>query len=116
MGKLIGYARVATKEQGTDRQEMDPLAAGIRRDDLYVDHGASGINFILRDLIACQREALQRAVFLLQRQRHVRALLAADQLHRVFHFVAGDILGAVLALSYFQNDVAYFYLLGFPGG
>jgi DNA invertase Pin-like site-specific DNA recombinase len=42
MGKLIGYARVSTKQQATDRQEADLLAAGVRRDDLYVDHGLSG--------------------------------------------------------------------------
>ena len=42
MGKLIGYARVSTKQQATDRQEVDLLAAGVRRDDLYVDHGVSG--------------------------------------------------------------------------
>lgn len=42
MGKLIGYARVSTKAQGTDRQEADLLAAGVRRDDIYVDHGVSG--------------------------------------------------------------------------
>ena len=42
MGKLIGYARVSTKAQGTDRQEADLLAAGVRRDDMYVDHGVSG--------------------------------------------------------------------------
>ncbi|KRE79910.1 recombinase family protein [Arthrobacter sp. Soil763] len=44
MGKLIGYARVSTKAQDTDRQEQDLLAAGVRRDDLYVDHGVSGAN------------------------------------------------------------------------
>lgn len=42
MGKLIGYARVSTKAQDTDRQELDLLAAGVRRDDLYLDHGVSG--------------------------------------------------------------------------
>lgn len=42
MGKLIGYARVSTKGQDTDRQETDILAAGVRRDDLYVDRGVSG--------------------------------------------------------------------------
>ena len=42
MGKLIGYARVSTRNQDTDRQEQDLLAAGVRRDDLYVDHGMSG--------------------------------------------------------------------------
>ncbi|MBF4993649.1 recombinase family protein [Arthrobacter gandavensis] len=42
MGKLIGYARVSTKAQGTDRQQADLLAAGVRRDDMYVDHGVSG--------------------------------------------------------------------------
>lgn len=42
MGKLIGYARVSTKQQNTDRQQADLLAAGVRRDDLYVDHGVSG--------------------------------------------------------------------------
>jgi DNA invertase Pin-like site-specific DNA recombinase len=42
MTKLIGYARVSTRQQSTDRQQSDLLAAGVRRDDLYVDHGVSG--------------------------------------------------------------------------
>ena len=42
MGKLIGYARVSTRAQDADRQIQDLLAAGVRRDDLYVDHGVSG--------------------------------------------------------------------------
>ena len=42
MTKLIGYARVSTRQQSTDRQQVDLMAAGIRRDDLYVDHGVSG--------------------------------------------------------------------------
>jgi len=40
MAKLIGYARVSTRQQDTDRQEVDLLAAGVRHDDLYVVHGA----------------------------------------------------------------------------
>ena len=40
--KLIGYARVSTHKQSTDRQEISLLNAGVRRDDLYVDHGVSG--------------------------------------------------------------------------
>ncbi|WP_422935008.1 recombinase family protein [Sinomonas sp. P47F7] len=42
MAKLIGYAHVSTRQQSTDRQLADLLAAGVRRDDLYVDHGVSG--------------------------------------------------------------------------
>lgn len=42
MVKLIGYARVSTRDQSTDRQQADLIAAGIRRDDLYVDYGVSG--------------------------------------------------------------------------
>ena len=42
MAKQIGYARVSTKTQITDRQQTDLLAAGVRRDDLYIDHGVSG--------------------------------------------------------------------------
>lgn len=42
MGKSIGYARVSTRNQSTDRQTADLLAAGVRRDDLYTDQGASG--------------------------------------------------------------------------
>jgi DNA invertase Pin-like site-specific DNA recombinase len=42
MTKLIGYARVSTRQQSTDRQQADILAAGVRRDDLYIDHGVSG--------------------------------------------------------------------------
>lgn len=41
-GKLIGYARVSTRGQVADRQEADLLAAGVRRDDLYIDFGVSG--------------------------------------------------------------------------
>lgn len=42
MGKLIGYARVSTKQQDTDRQLADLITAGVRRDDVYVDRGVSG--------------------------------------------------------------------------
>lgn len=42
MGKLIGYARVSTRGQDADRQVADLLSAGVRRDDLYMDHGVSG--------------------------------------------------------------------------
>ncbi|WP_104195722.1 recombinase family protein [Cryobacterium sp. M15] len=42
MTKLIGYARVSTRQQPTDRQQVNILADGVRRDDLYVDHGISG--------------------------------------------------------------------------
>lgn len=42
MGKLIGYARVSTRAQDNDRQVADLLAAGVRRDDLYIDSGVSG--------------------------------------------------------------------------
>lgn len=40
--KLIGYARVSTADQSTDRQIADLLEAGVRPDDLYVDRGVSG--------------------------------------------------------------------------
>ena len=42
MSKLIGYARVSTRQPSTDRQRADLLAAGVRPDDLYVDQGVSG--------------------------------------------------------------------------
>lgn len=42
MSKLIGYARVSTRHQSADRQEVDLRAAGVRPDDLYVDRGVSG--------------------------------------------------------------------------
>jgi len=58
MGKLIGYARVSTKGQDTDRQEQDILAAGVRRDDLYTDRGVSGAK--------ANRAGLDRALSALQ--------------------------------------------------
>lgn len=42
MSKLIGYARVSTRSQDSDRQQADLFATGVRRDDLYIDHGISG--------------------------------------------------------------------------
>lgn len=54
MTKLIGYARVSTKAQDADRQIQDLLAAGVRRDDLYTDHGLSGA--------LAKRPALDRAL------------------------------------------------------
>lgn len=58
MTKLIGYARVSTRHQDTDRQEVDLRAAGVRADDLYVDRGASGAN--------ASRPALDRALHALE--------------------------------------------------
>jgi DNA invertase Pin-like site-specific DNA recombinase len=42
VSRLIGYARVSTRQQSTDRQKQDLLTAGVRRDDLYIDWGVSG--------------------------------------------------------------------------
>ncbi|MEV4988421.1 recombinase family protein [Pseudarthrobacter sp. LMD1-1-1.1] len=58
MSKLIGYARVSTKGQDSERQQVDLLAAGVRRDDLYVDHGISGSR--------ASRPALDKALDALQ--------------------------------------------------
>lgn len=58
MSKLIGYARVSTKAQDTDRQQQDLLGAGVRRDDLYFDHGVSGAK--------ASRPALDKALAALQ--------------------------------------------------
>lgn len=33
---------MSTRQQDTDRQVTDLLAAGVRRDDLYIDRGVSG--------------------------------------------------------------------------
>ncbi|GAA1134320.1 hypothetical protein GCM10009582_34980 [Arthrobacter flavus] len=44
MSKLIRYARVSTRAQDTNRQVADLLAACVRRDDLYLDHGVSGVD------------------------------------------------------------------------
>lgn len=40
-GKLIGYARVSTRQQDADRQVSDLLGVGVRRDEVYVDSGVS---------------------------------------------------------------------------
>lgn len=40
--KLIGYARISTSAQNTERQSADLLAAGVLPSDLYVDNGVSG--------------------------------------------------------------------------
>jgi DNA invertase Pin-like site-specific DNA recombinase len=58
MTKMIGYARVSTKGQDSERQQLDLLAAGVRRDDLYVDHGVSGSR--------ASRPALDKALDALQ--------------------------------------------------
>jgi DNA invertase Pin-like site-specific DNA recombinase len=42
MTELIGYARVSTRQQSTDERQVDLMAAGVRRHDLYVDHRVSG--------------------------------------------------------------------------
>ena len=37
MGKLVGSARVSTRQQDAGRQVSALLGAGVRCDDLYVD-------------------------------------------------------------------------------
>lgn len=41
-GEVDRSARVSTRRQDADRQVEDLIVAGVRRDDLYVDHGVSG--------------------------------------------------------------------------
>lgn len=41
-GRLVGYARVSTNAQDETLQTEALFAAGVRRRDLYVDHGVSG--------------------------------------------------------------------------
>ncbi|TFD69804.1 recombinase family protein [Cryobacterium ruanii] len=59
MTKLIGYARGSTCQQSTDRQQIHILAAGVRRDDLYVDHGISGAQQASRPYFARALDALE---------------------------------------------------------
>ncbi|WP_413543167.1 recombinase family protein [Citricoccus nitrophenolicus] len=72
-GKRIGYARVSTRGQETDRQEADLLGAGVRKDDLYVDHGVSGA----RD----KRPALDRCLSALH-ERDTLVITTLDRLGR----------------------------------
>lgn len=58
MIKLIGYARVSAREQSADGQLAELLAAGVRRDDLYVDEGSSGAR-ALRPQLDQARAALE---------------------------------------------------------
>lgn len=58
MGKLLGYGRVSRTSQDSDRQQHDLLAAGVRLDDLYIDHGVSGAH--------ASRPSLDRALEALQ--------------------------------------------------
>lgn len=57
MSELIGYARVSSRGQDSDRQQADLLAADVRRDDLYIDHGVSGAR--------ASRHEFDRALFAL---------------------------------------------------
>jgi len=56
--KLIGYARVSARQQSEDAQQAELLAAGVRRDDLYVDEGSSGAR-AARPQFALARTALE---------------------------------------------------------
>ena len=58
MTKLIGYARVSTRDQTSQRQIDDIVAAGVRKDDLYIDAGVSGSR--------ADRPALNQALAALQ--------------------------------------------------
>lgn len=40
--RQIGYVRVSTRVQSNDRQAIDLVQAGVRRDDIYMDYGVSG--------------------------------------------------------------------------
>jgi DNA invertase Pin-like site-specific DNA recombinase len=126
MSKLIGYARVSTKQQSTDRQELDLLAAGIRRDDLYVDHGVSGAR-ALRPQFSRALDALEEGDTLVittldRLGRSTQNMLAlADELRgrgtalRVLNLGGGDVdtstpMGAMLftimaALAQMEHEI-----------
>jgi DNA invertase Pin-like site-specific DNA recombinase len=73
MSKTIGSARVSTRAQATDRQITDLIAAGVRRDDLYTDHGVSGARN--------HRPALDQALRALQ-EGDTLAITTLDRLGR----------------------------------
>jgi DNA invertase Pin-like site-specific DNA recombinase len=56
--KQIGYGRVSTRRQDTQRQEDDLVTAGVRPDDIYLDSGVSGST--------ASRPELERALQALQ--------------------------------------------------
>lgn len=41
MPKLIGYARISTRSEGANQQELDLGAAGVSAGDLHIDRGDS---------------------------------------------------------------------------
>ncbi|WP_146066042.1 hypothetical protein [Cryobacterium sp. Y82] len=43
MTKLTGYARASTRQRSPDRHRIDILTASVRRHDLYVNNGVSGV-------------------------------------------------------------------------
>lgn len=87
MGRLIGYARVSTRAQDTDRQIQNLLTAGVRHDDPYVDHGVSGG--------LAKRPAFDRALEAL----HEGDTLAVTTLDRL-----GRSTGNILALADMLRD------------
>ena len=52
MARLIGYARVSTRQQGTDQQEVDLRAVGVTAENLHVDRTENGVHASLPALDA----------------------------------------------------------------
>ena len=112
MTKLIGYARVSTRQQSTDRQQVDILAAGVRQDDLNIDHsicarerpGPSSTELSTRSMTAKPMASMLFTIIaaLGQMEHEIKREWAIDSIAK--RRIAGQDLGVAPAIDHRQPN------------
>ena len=97
-----------------------PVGVKFRQEDIthfptvLFDDGAAGVCFIQDDFVADETDHFDGTVGFAEGDLYFSSLLAPNEFHGVFDFIAAHINGFIRALSHFYDLISHGEFTGFP--